>query len=93
MIYVDPMQPCRPNAQWRWTENCHLLCDPGEEDALHAFAARIGLKREWFQEKSKPHYDLTNGKRWQALNAGAVPLEQSSEILAFFDRWKHQRHS
>ena len=38
----------------RW---CHLFCEPDGEDELHALAARIGLKRAWFQASlpvSKP---------------------------------------
>jgi hypothetical protein len=45
------------------------------EDELHVFAARLGLKRSWFQPGSRPeaaHYDLTAGKRSQALVLGAV---------------------
>jgi hypothetical protein len=46
---------------------CHLTSDTSEEE-LHEFAARLGLKREWFQGD---HYDLTEGKRMQALKLGA----------------------
>ena len=49
----------------------HLVSDTNF-DELHSFAAGIGLKREWFQDKRLPHYDLTtNRKRVQALYAGA----------------------
>lgn len=37
-------------------------------------AARIGLKREWFQPKSSPHYDLTASRRGRAVRAGAIEL-------------------
>lgn len=50
--------------------SCHLTADTLEE--LHAFAARLGMKREWFQPKSTPHYDLTASKRERALELGAV---------------------
>jgi hypothetical protein len=51
---------------------CHLTTD-GPLEELHAFAARIGLRREWFQNHPlAAHYDLTEGKRWQALATGAV---------------------
>jgi Protein of unknown function (DUF4031) len=57
---------------------CHLTADSQEE--LHAFAAQLGLKRSYFQPgkpiggKPSPfwHYDLTAGKRAQAVNLGAV---------------------
>ena len=38
----------------------------------HAFAASIGLRREWFQDHpSAPHYDLTPAKRALAVANGA----------------------
>ncbi len=52
--------------------SCHLTTD-GPLDELHAFAARIGMKREWFQNHAiAPHYDLTAGRRQRALAIGAV---------------------
>lgn len=59
----------------------HLTADTVEE--LHAFAGRLGLRRSYFQP-GRPdaapgsfsaegwHYDLTAGKRAQALRLGAV---------------------
>lgn len=37
---------------------------------LHAAAAYIGLKREWFQDEKLQHYDLTANKRKAAVAAG-----------------------
>jgi hypothetical protein len=59
---------------------CHLTADTQEE--LHAFAARLGLKRSYFQPgkpiggKPSPfwHYDLTARKRAQAVTLGAVQV-------------------
>ena len=45
---------------------CHMLADSLDE--LHAMASKIGLKREWFQPKSTPHYDVSLTKRKQALD-------------------------
>lgn len=56
--------------QGRWW--CHLVADTVEE--LHAFAARIGMQRSWFQDHRHPHYDLTEGRRHTALRAEAVPI-------------------
>jgi hypothetical protein len=47
----------------------------GNLEELHAFAARLGLQRRWFQNKaSGPHYDLSQNKRWQAIRLGATPV-------------------
>lgn len=100
-VYVDGLvahpppadaQTRRAGARYghRW---CHLLCDPGGEAELHAFAARLGLKREWFQappKASKPHYDLTRPRRADAVALGAVELD-SDGMRAFFARWKAAR--
>jgi uncharacterized protein DUF4031 len=58
----------------RWSGGGHLQADSVEE--LHEFAARLGLRREWFQSKpgrpENDHYDLGRGGRERALELGAV---------------------
>ena len=74
-VYVDPLFPTPRTAGWRYRCACHLFADSIEE--LHAFAAKIGLLREWFQESRRgafPHYDLTSRKRCEAIAAGAKQL-------------------
>jgi hypothetical protein len=55
--------------------SAHLTVDgttPEHIEVLHAFAKRIGLKREWFQDhKLAPHYDLVESRRDAAIAAGA----------------------
>lgn len=55
----------------RWS---HLTADT--KDELHAFAARLGLRRAWFQDKPRGlwHYDVTAPKRARALLLGAQPI-------------------
>lgn len=66
-VYVDPLR----DWGWRLGPSCHLIADTLEE--LHSFAARLGLKRSWFQDKaSGPHYDLTASKRSLAVRLGAL---------------------
>jgi hypothetical protein len=67
----------------RW---CHLFADTEEE--LHVFAQSIGLRRSWYQVPKGPggkglavpeslkaqmwHYDITEGRRVDAVARGAV---------------------
>jgi hypothetical protein len=79
-VYVDDMRlPARVGRlRARWS---HLITDNPDLDELHRFAASIGLRRSWFQDdrlspgdQGRPHYDVTDSKRRQALAAGAVPI-------------------
>ncbi len=47
-----------------------MVSDRSVEE-LHAFAARIGLSRRWFQAGPRPHYDLRPSKRRLAVSEGA----------------------
>ena len=63
-----------------WLRTCgHLVSDASLEE-LHRFAQSLGLRREWFQEKSIPHYDLTGEVYDLALKRGAK-LVSSREIV------------
>jgi len=78
-VYVDRLMPCIPNRRWRCDRACHLFADSTEE--LHAFAGRLGLKRGWFQGQSRlDHYDLTPGKRRQAIALGAVAADPQTVV-------------
>jgi hypothetical protein len=71
-VYVDH---AFAYGEWgRWSGGGHLQADTPEE--LHAFAARLGLRREWFQSKpgrpENDHYDLTHAGRARALELGAI---------------------
>jgi len=50
-----------------------MFTDGGLEE-LHRFANRIGMKREWFQDKKYPHYDLTPKRRRIAVEHGAIEI-------------------
>lgn len=63
-----------------WYRRCgHLVSDHSIVE-LHEFAAALGLRREWFQVKSIPHYDLTGEVYELALELGAT-LVSSREII------------
>lgn len=90
-VYVDDMRmPAtvgRITARWS-----HLTADSDTE--LHAFAARIGLHAKHAQHPGtwKSHYDLTDGKRAQAIAAGAVEIGYTSpEAVALLRRKRLQR--
>jgi hypothetical protein len=86
-VYVDRLR----DWGWRLGPSCHLISDapPGGNAELHAFAARLGLRRGWFQTGLEPHYDLTASKRALAVRLGAAELDDRPfhEILR---RWREQ---
>jgi Protein of unknown function (DUF4031) len=67
----------------RWSD---LSTGPGGNlDELHQVAGSIGLRRSWFQgSHHHPHYDVTAGKRWQAIRAAAQPVtwRKAGQMLA-----------
>ena len=67
-VYVDKL--C--DYGWRHGPSCHLIADSVEE--LIQFAQSMGLRREWYQPKSSPHFDLTADGRASAVRGGAVEL-------------------
>jgi len=75
MVYVDDLVPCVPNARWRYNRSCHLIADTEEE--LLTFAASIGLRGDWIQSTSIPHFDLNTTKRREAIVHGATPLTRT----------------
>lgn len=79
-VYVDdfrvPAKVGRVSGRWS-----HLTADDVEE--LHTFAARLGLRRAWFQARCKHsgcqpcphwHYDVTDTMRRKAIAQGAAPV-------------------
>lgn len=79
--YVDPLfvMPARNARVFRVGERhghqwCHLWADSVEE--MHAMAAKVGMRREWFQDKPGfPHYDLVPPRRAAALALGAIEYD------------------
>lgn len=69
-VYVDDAVTL-----WRGQRWAHLMADTLEE--LHAFAARLGMPRHAFQNKtSGAHYDVTAPLREQAIAFGALPISR-----------------
>ena len=70
-VYVDPLFEHGGSGSFKWKRSCHMYADTLEE--LHLLAARIGMRRSWFQNKEKlPHYDLVSTKRELAVRFGAI---------------------
>ena len=74
-VYVDNLR----DYGWRHGPSCHLIADTVEE--LVDFAVKMGMKREWFQPESSPHFDLTADGRKLAVKNGAIELKQRSFVL------------
>lgn len=69
-VYVDDAVTL-----WRGQRWAHLMADTLEE--LHAFAARLGMPRRAFQDKtSGAHYDVTAELREHAIALGAMPISR-----------------
>lgn len=71
-VYVDDLQQYGSQARW-----CHLWAD--NEDELHAFAMRLGLRRSWLHVSHGlvgrwPHYDLTPNMRVKAIGLGVTEM-------------------
>ena len=67
-VYIDDMYRYALGA-FRGMQMSHMIADSDAE--LHFVAARIGMKREWFQGD---HYDVPLTRRALALEAGAVAI-------------------
>lgn len=66
----------------------HMLADTMDE--LHEMAARVGLKREWFQNHDTPHYDLCQSKRRLAISFGAVEIDRR-QVVKLIREWRAKR--
>jgi hypothetical protein len=63
---------------WRGRRWAHLMAD--DLDELHAFAARLGLRRCTFQDKrSGAHYDIDSRQRERALALGAIAVSRRDD--------------
>lgn len=76
-VYVDALLPWGWVLRGRRVPSCHMIADTLDE--LHEFAAAIGMRRAWFQDKaSTPHYDLTAARRIDAVARGALELDRQA---------------
>ena len=94
-MYVDevreyPINAIQPAARRFGRLWSHITCD-GDCEALHAFAARLGLRRAYAQHMEHPdhfhhHYDCIPSKRALAVRLGAVEISARELYLVFHPR-------
>jgi len=85
-ILIDSfMNGARGPYHFRHRRCGHLVSDTSIEE-LHAFAENLGMRREWFQRRSIPHYDLT-GERYELALARGAALVSSRELVRRAVRW------
>ena len=82
-VYVDKLfdTTWADRRKWPYARSCHLTADTPEE--LHAFAAKLGLRRAWYQERPRfalCHYDLTASKRALAVKFGAIEVDSRPHL-------------
>jgi hypothetical protein len=90
VICVDALVSVPPSRVWRWDKACHMVVDDGDVEALHRFARRIGMRREWFQGAEQhrlPHYDLNESRRFQAVLLGAREISRE-ELVGIIRAWR-----
>ena len=93
-VYVDELRDYDPEqikepAQRYGRRWCHLNADTEVE--LHEFAARLGLRRSWYQPGNQKdgfnwylsHYDVTERKRALAVRLGAVEVHSRDQAKRF----------
>lgn len=66
MLYVDNARIPKGRRLW-----CHLYRS-SDDNEIHEFAHRLGLKRHWFHVD---HYDVTPTQRQKAIELGATPCD------------------
>jgi hypothetical protein len=100
VITVDPtreyaIEAIKPGARHAGRRWCHLEDTEGDTERLHAFAARIGCPRRWFQigvRGTFPHYDLTPRYRLRAIQAGAIVLTPEDSRRLTHEKYQTGRH-
>ena len=75
-ILVDELREY-PDVALPFTAWCHMATD-GSFEELHEFAARLGLRRAWFQ---RDHYDLPPHGRAAAVAHGAEQVTTHELLL------------
>ncbi len=87
-VYVDSLRNYGWVLHGQVTPSCHMFTDTLDLAELHAVASRIGMRMEWFQNKTAaPHYDLRPETRDAAIQAGAIAVDRRTAALI----WRARR--
>lgn len=74
-VYVDDAR-----IPWRGRTWSHLVADTADE--LHAAAERLGLRREWAQDRGRTlHYDLPEEYRVAAIRTGVAQAIEWRDVV------------
>jgi hypothetical protein len=85
-VYVGELFRTAITNKWPFDYAAHLFAD--SENELHIFAKKIGLYRRWAQFNIMPHYDVTIGKRIQAIANGAIKADRHIEVK-YIRKWRN----
>lgn len=78
MVYIGKLE-----FRYRGMLLSHMASPNVEE--LHKMAEAIGMRREWFQDKpGRPHYDVSKGRKLQAVKLGAIVVDDKELIRKCF---------
>ncbi len=92
-VYVDAAIDFSTTASprcFQGVKSCHMYADTLNE--LHTMAAKIGLKRSWFQTQSiVMHYDLVPSKRAHAIKLGAIEQDRHQCVAKWREIGARQR--
>lgn len=77
-VYLDKSTNIlKGKSEWPMV-TCHMIADSVEE--LFEMANKIGLRPEWFQPWSHPHFDVSKTRQTRALAHGAKRLERAEFV-------------
>lgn len=81
MIVIDPLE----DYGWKKGPSCHCMSDLDDREAalqeLIEFGKKLKLRRSWIHYSiDGNHFDLTKGKRWQAIRHGAKQITHDQRI-------------
>lgn len=78
-VYIDNMEKPYKSRTGRIYKLNHMIADT--DDELFEMAKKIGLKMDWFQPKSFPHFDVTIVKKKEAIKLGAIAVTTRELII------------